>query len=137
MQRVDAGTEFLVSVSSYWSSSSSPSGDHMGVKAKADRLAVLENGDMHLFRRAAGSEESVSRVVWYVGVRWKASVACVVFGALRAGGFMVAELAANAIGGSLSCNSRKPGSVVGNMDLRHLWQTVAGRNLPGGHPCTT
>ena len=63
MQRLDAGTESLVPVSSSSSSSSPPSVDGIGVEANADRLDALEYGDMHLLRRVAGSGESVSVVV--------------------------------------------------------------------------
>lgn len=114
MQRLDAGTEFLVSVSSSSSSSSPPSVDGIGVEANADRLDALEDGDMHLLRRVAGSGECVSGVIWYVGVPWKASVAWVVFCALRGGGFMMAKLVADAIGGTQSCDNRKSGSVPGD-----------------------
>lgn len=111
VQRLDAGTEFLVSVSSSSSSSSPPSVDGIGVEANADRLDALKDGDMHFLRRVAGSGESVSGVIWYVRAPWKASVAWVVFCALRGGGFIMAKLVADAIGGTQSCYSRKSGSV--------------------------
>jgi hypothetical protein len=115
VQRVDASTEFLVSVSSSSSSSSSPSVDGVGVEAKADGLEVLEDRDMHLLGRVVGSGESVLRVFWYVGVRWQARVAWVVFRSLQDGEFMMAKLVANAIGGTRSCESRKPGSTAGKI----------------------
>lgn len=68
MQRVDASTEFLVSVSSSSSSTSSPSVDGMGVEAKANGFEVLEDGDMHPLGRVAGSGEPVSGVFGYFGV---------------------------------------------------------------------
>jgi hypothetical protein len=70
VQRVDASTELLVSISSSSSSlSSSTSVDGRGVEAKVDGFEVLEDGDMHPLGRVAGSREPVSGVFRYFGVR--------------------------------------------------------------------
>ena len=70
VQRVDASTELLVSISSSSSSlSSSTSVDGRGVEAKVDRFEVLEDGDMHPLGRVVGSREPVLGVFRYFGVR--------------------------------------------------------------------
>jgi hypothetical protein len=60
VQRVDTSTEFLVSISSSSSSLSSTSVDGMRVEAEADGFEVLEDGDMHILGRVAGSGQPVS-----------------------------------------------------------------------------
>lgn len=65
MQRVDASTEYLVSISSSLSSSSSTSVDGMGVEAKACRFEVLEDEGVHPLERVASSGEPVSGVIKY------------------------------------------------------------------------
>lgn len=43
---------------------------------------------------------------------------------------MMAKLAINAIGGTRSCESRKPGSAAGKIRVpADLWRTAAGRGL--------
>lgn len=68
MQRVDASTVFLVSISSSSSSSSSTSVDGTGVEAKADGFEVLGDGDMHPLGCVASSGEPFPGVFEHLGV---------------------------------------------------------------------